>query len=153
LSEVFTAANIAKVTLLKDWGEKEMDGETEVYHSTRVFFPEFKAEFEGSVKDVLADKFGIHKLFDEYQCDVQNIYEYKQNEYVWCDDVLHQATLTVDRTGVEGAAVVYMPILGATSAAPIRYVYHDFVVDRAFGFVITSYNGGMVFSGVINSVD
>ena len=32
-------------------------------------------------------------------------------------------------------------------------VYHDYVVDRAFGFILTDSFGSVLFSGVINSVE
>ena len=34
-----------------------------------------------------------------------------------------------------------------------KKVYHDYIVDRAFGFVIIDMYGSVIFSGVVNSVD
>lgn len=39
-----------------------------------------------------------------------------------------------------------------TSAPPQEEVYRDFVVDRAFGFVLTAPNGTTLFSGVVNGL-
>ena len=38
-------------------------------------------------------------------------------------------------------------------AANAMEVYHDYIVDRAFGFVITDSYGAVLFSGVVNSVN
>ena len=39
----------------------------------------------------------------------------------------------------------------ATSAAPMETVYHDFVVDKSFGYVLTTSEGVILFMGEINN--
>jgi serine protease inhibitor len=75
------------------------------------------------------------------------------SEPVCCEGVIHKVSLTVDKKGIEGAAVVYIPGAGAAGPPPYEKVYHDFVVTGAFGFVITDTYGTVVFSGVINILD
>jgi serine protease inhibitor len=60
----------------------------------------------------------------------------------------------VDRKGIEGAAVTLMA-MGATSAPSDEYtkLYFDFIVDKAFGFIITDSYGATLFSGVVNELD
>lgn len=64
----------------------------------------------------------------------------------------HLTTLTVDRKGIEGAAVVILP--GAGAAGPDEYeeVYLDFVIDRSFGYVLTDRYGTVLFTGVVNNI-
>ena len=47
-----------------------------------------------------------------------------------------------------------MPMCGAAGDVEgYEKVYHDYIVDRAFGFVITDSYGAVIFSGVVNSVN
>ena len=144
---IFTGENINTVLKMKDWGY--VDDENRQLHHTRVLFPEFEADFDQDIKRVLSDDFGIKRLFDPDACDMSNI----TNEPVYCEGVIHKVSLTVDKKGIEGASVVYIPGAGAAGPPEYELVYHDFVVSRAFGFVITDTYGTVVFSGVINSLD
>ena len=45
-----------------------------------------------------------------------------------------------------------MPNAGAAGPGEYKEVYHDYIVDRAFGFVIIDSYGAVLFSGVINSI-
>ena len=60
----------------------------------------------------------------------------------------------MDKKGIEGAAVTVIQMDGATSAGPGEYerVYEDFIIDRAFGFIITDPYDVTLFSGVVNSL-
>ena len=147
ISDVFTTENINTVLSMSDWGY--VDDENRQLHHTRVFFPEFKTEFDADVSSVLKEKFGINRLFNPDACEMSNV----SSNPVCCEGFIHMASLNVDKTGIEGAAVVYIPGAGAAAPPPYEKVYHDFVVDKAFGFVITDSNGTVVFSGVINNID
>ena len=45
-----------------------------------------------------------------------------------------------------------LPADGATSAEPYETVYYDFVVDKAFGFVLMNSYGTTLFAGTVNAV-
>ena len=148
LDEVFTSENIYNINNLGDYGY--IDEENKLLHHTRVFFPEYKASFDGNLADILKNDFGINKLFDFEQCDFSNV----SDEQLACDGVIHKCSIDVNDKGIEGAAVTVMPMAGA--AGPLEgyeEVYHDYIVDRAFGFVITDSYGAVLFSGVVNSVN
>jgi serine protease inhibitor len=66
--------------------------------------------------------------------------------------VLHKCKLTVDKKGIEGAAVTASDGAGAGDPGSYTNVYHDFVVDRAFGFVLTDSYGTVLFSGAVNTL-
>lgn len=120
-------------------------------HHTRVFFPEYKASFDGNLADILKNDFGINNLFDIDKCDFSNV----TDEPLACDGVIHKCSIDVNDKGIEGAAVTVMPMCGTSNSYLEGYeeVYHDFIVDRAFGFVITDSYGAVLFSGVVNSVE
>ena len=148
LEEVFTSDNIYTINNLGDYGY--IDEENKLLHHTRVFFPEYKASFDGDLAEILKNDFGINKLFDFEQCDFSNI----TDEQLACDGVIHKCSIDVNDKGIEGAAVTVMPMAGA--AGPLEgyeEVYHDYIVDRAFGFVITDSYGAVLFSGVVNSIN
>ena len=80
---------------------------------------------------------------------MQNLIE----DDVYCQGMMHLVELEVNKKGIEGASVIYIPGAGAAAPPPYEKVYHDFVVDKAFGFVLTDSYGTVVFSGVINEID
>ena len=147
IDEVFTTENIYAVDSITDYGH--VDDENRLLHHTRVFFPEYKASYDGDIADTLIEDFGIEDLFDVDKCDFSNI----TDEPLVCDGVVHKASLEVNRRGIEGAAVTYIPMAGAAGPGEYENVYHDFVIDRAFGFILTDSYGTVLFSGVINTVE
>ena len=148
LEEVFTRENVYNINNLGDYGY--IDEENKLLHHTRVFFPEYKASFDGDLAEILKNDFGINHLFDFEQCDFSNV----TDEQIACDGVIHKCSIDVNDKGIEGAAVTVMPMAGAPGPLEgYEEVYHDYIVDRAFGFVITDSYGAVLFSGVVNSVN
>ena len=147
VSSVFTADNINTILTLEDWGY--VDDENRQLHNTRVFFPEFEADFDDDIADVLKSSLEIKKIFDPDACDMSNI----SKDPIYCEGFFHKVDLTVDKKGIEGASVVYIPGAGAAGPPEYEELFHDFVISGAFGFVITDSNGTVVFSGVINEID
>ena len=96
----------------------------------------------------MKNDFGINDLFDIERCDFSNV----TDELIFVDQVIHQCSLDVNARGIEGAAVTVMDGVGAAGPPEYEEVYHDYIVDRAFGFVITDTYGAVLFSGVVNSV-
>ncbi len=147
LSEVFTAENLAAVQKMDDWNA--LDEENKLRYYTRCLFPAFEGGCDMDARGILNDAFGIELLFDEQNCDLTPLVG-ANNAY--CFGAKHVATLKVDRRGIEGAAVFVLP--GAGEAGPDEYteVRQDFVVDRAFGFVLSDLYGTPLFAGVVNEV-
>ena len=58
----------------------------------------------------------------------------------------------MNERGIEGAAVTVMTFPGAGDPGPDPYedVFLDFVVDGAFGFILSDPYGVTLFSGVVN---
>lgn len=148
LSEVFITQNISDLLSLQDWSH--VDQANKQLHFTRTLFPEFEAEFDGSLKDILEGDFGITTLFG-FECEMGNVTDTE----VFCSDIIHKAKLKADKSGIEGAAITAV-IMDAESADPTpvyENVFHDFIVDGAFGFILCDQSGAVLFSGVINTVE
>ena len=147
LDEVFTLDNVYNISNIADYGY--IDHENKLLHHTRVFFPEYEAEFDGDLAGILKNDFGISDLFDFEKCDFSNV----TDDEIACASVVHKCSINVNKKGIEGAAVT--AIIGAGAAPPYdlyEEVYHDYIIDRAFGFVITDSYGAVLFSGVVNNV-
>ncbi len=141
--EIFTEENLQKVA---EADYRKTDEEKNIKYYTRCLFPEFEAKFDKKIEDTLSE-LGIKKLFSN-ECDLSSF----SGEPLRCSEVEHVTKLKVDRTGVEGAAVTI--IAGEAGDAPPIWekVYEEFVVDRAFGFVLTDPNGTTLFSGIVNHI-
>jgi serpin B len=149
LDEVFTSDNIYNINNLSDYGY--IDEENKLRHHTRVFFPKYKASFDGDIAEILKNDFGINNLFSLEKCDFSNV----TDTPIFCNKVIHKCGIDVNDKGIEGAAVtvIVMEYGAGDFSDNYKKVYHDYIVDRAFGFVITDMYGSVIFSGVVNSVD
>ena len=147
LAEVFTAENIAEAGSNKDYNA--VDDVNKIRYYTRCIFPEFGGGYDANVADVLKTGFGIRDLFDASACDLGALVK---GDGIYCSELRHVTELNVDRKGIEGAAVTVVP--GDMSADPGEYkeVYEDFVVDRAFGFVILDPYGTTLFAGTVRTI-
>lgn len=151
VNDIFTADNIAFVNAIKDYGGYDKTSDT--YYETRCLFPEYKCGYDDDVKTVLQNKFGVNKFFLDpgiYSdaCDFSTLSE----EPCYCAKIQHVTDLTVDKTGVEGAAVTVIAMDATSVPEPKETVYYDFVVDRAFGFLITDSYDTTIFSGVVDKI-
>jgi len=145
--EVFTAENIAAVNAA-NFAEGSVDEENKSKYYTRCVFPEFSVSCNINLKDVLSEKFGINKFFDRDSCNFSNL----TDQGVFCDKVQHVTRLKIDKKGGEGAAVTVEEGV-ATAPAPEYFdVYRDFLIDKAFGFILTDINGVQLFAGIFDKI-
>ena len=145
VADVFTADNVA---CLFDADYAADDEENRIHYNTRCIFPEFEAKFDKDVKDILKEDFGVRSLFDVNGCNFSDLTDDK----VFCAEVRHVTDLTVDRKGIEGAAVTVMPLCGEAGPDGWENKYEDFVVDRSFAFVLTDSFGTVLFCGAVTSL-
>lgn len=148
IDQVFCAENIAAVNAITDYNSTD---NAEVHYSTRVLFPEYKCAYDENIVDILKNKFDIDLLFKDHinyspACDFSSL----TDESCYCDKIQHVTDLTVNRKGIEGAAVTVIPIPG--DGAPMITVEEDFIVNKAFGFIITDWQDTTLFSGVVNNI-
>ncbi len=147
VNEVFTAENIALINDLTDY--RAFDDEKKERYETRCLFPEFEADYDEDVKEILK-KLGTYKLFSKDECDFSTL----TDEYAYCEKVQHVAKLEVNKKGIEGAAVTIVEADGESAPPGEEYftVYNDFILDRAFGFVLTDRFDTVLFSGIVNEL-
>lgn len=157
VDDIYNKDVLAYVNNIKDY--KAIDDEAKTITSTRVFFPEYKAEFNEDIASVIKDKFNVNDLFNPYKCDFSNIIneeEYLDKyEGIYCSKIIHQTCLEVNKKGIEGAAVTVVAMDGATSVGPqeeYEEIFLDFIVDRAFVYILTDSNDVVLFSGVVKKI-
>ena len=146
VDDVFTAENIEKINTLSDYNA--LDEENLIRYNTHCQFPEFSASFDSDVKGILQNHFNIKSMFNADTSNFSSISDMR----TYCSEVRHTANLTVNKNGIEGAAVTIMDFAGSPGPDEYTDVYVDFVVDRAFGYVITDYSNTVVFAGVVNGI-
>lgn len=145
VDQVFSAENIAAVNSITDYNA--YDHSEMKHYTTRVLFPEYKCKYDGNIIDTLQDKFDIKSLFDPSSCDFSTL----TDKSCYCGQIRHVTDLTVNRKGIEGAAVTVEKLNGSP-ASPFEIVREEFVVNKAFGFVITDRYDTTLFSGVVNNI-
>lgn len=114
-----------------------------ILHSTRTIFPMFSVDSFTEVKNKLVESKNLSHAFSEYQSEIIDL-------PLFVSGIKHKAILKVDKKGIEGAAVTIITN-DATSEEPIETIYHDFVVDKSFGYILTTYDGVILFMGEINN--
>ncbi len=149
VDDIFTAENIEYMNSVTDYGYA--DTVNKIHYHTRCYFPEFTASYDNDVAEILCEYFGVQDFFNANNCNFSNL----TDEPVYCSAVRHVANLEVNKKGVEGAAVTVVAIDG--SAAPgeeeaYEEVYENFIVDKAFAYVVTDSYNVTLFSGVVNKV-
>ena len=148
LKDVFTADVISEIVDRKDYGY--IDDENCEINYTRILFPPISSSFSADISELLAQKYGIENLFDEENCDFSTLVTDK----VSCTAFLHHNRLTINSGGINSSSV---KIKSSTATSPelpeYKEIYNEFLIDRAFGFVLTDENGMILYSGVINELD
>lgn len=150
VDQVFTSNNIAAVNSVTNYNG--YDQAANVRYLTRVLFPEYKCKYDRDIVDILNENFGIDLLFKNPllitpACDFSTL----SVEQCYCVKVQHVTDLTVNKKGIEGAAVTVVG-MDAASAEPTETVTEDFVVNKAFGFILTDSHNTTLFSGVVNNI-
>ncbi len=146
INNLFNANVIKNVTTNSNYIYKD-DEKLESYY-TNCIFPEFKAESDLDLKEILKNNFNIKNLFDANNCDFSNLTE----EDIFCKQIKHVAKLDVNKKGIEGAAVTMLAMAGAAGPGEYTRVNETFVLDKEFIFVIT-YKNTILFSGIVTNID
>ncbi|MBQ7715699.1 MAG: serpin family protein [Clostridia bacterium] len=141
LEDAMSRENLNEVNQRKDYGAYEEDGKI---HHTRCIFPPFKIDSSAELKDVFKRNGIMTSAFKGFYSTLL------PDEFLPVSDIFHDAMLDVNEKGIEGAAVtiVVMPL----SAAPPVYdpnYYHNFTIDKNFGFLVTDPDDVILFSGQV----
>lgn len=147
LKEALNAENLNKVLSDNEYNGTDDNGDL---HYTRCIFPEFKIDSSLSLARIFADNKYLHNTFIEF---FSNITPYNS---LAVSDIIHQAVIDVERKGIEGAAVTIIEM--EAGCAPDddetpqpKIYYHDFEINKNFGFLITDYNDTVLFEGQVTA--
>ena len=143
IGEVFTEDVIKKVNGFEYYTKDE--NLKEKYH-TRCIFPNFDASSNYDIKETIKDHYDIDFMFSSFKNSLTN-----NNTFI--DRIIHQNKLEVNKSGFRGASVTIIDNK-ATSVGPGEYedIYFDFLVNKPFGIVLSTSEGVIIFSGIINNI-
>ena len=146
LDDVFTEKNISR--MIKRNNSGFIDNTNQVLNYTRVMFPAFSVGFNGDLSENLINDFNILSLFDKEACDLSNIVF----EDAWLDKLIHTAQVNVNARGIEGESIDLAQSDKIPPQLPdYEKVYHDLIIDKAFGFVLVDEGGMILYAGEINN--
>ena len=145
LKDVFTKEAIDYVLNHKNYIYRDEE-KLERYY-TQCYFPEYDVSCDIDLSKAFKEDLDVNTLFGT-NCNFSNL----TDEIVFCNEFKQIAKLEVNKKGIEGAAVTYMAYAGAAGPDEWTDVYEQFVVDKEFGFVLTS-NESVIFSGIVNNID
>ena len=142
LDEAMSYENLSNLMFISHTPVDEIS-EIDYSYYTRVIFPSFNVKSSIDLKDVLIKKNMFNHTFTIYDSDLVDT-------PLSVSQVIHDAILKVDKKGIEGAAVTIIANK-AESAFEQKIVYYDFLVDKPFGFILSTYDGVVLFMGEINN--
>ena len=142
VDEVFTVDTIMNVNNITDYNR--LDEENGYSNLTRVMFPKFEASYKNDIDAVLKNTFGIRSFYNNGQHMLG-----LTDENLRLERINHQAKLIVDEKGIEGAAVT---VLETAPESALDGNFYDFIVNRAFAYLLTDKDGNILFSGVVNKI-
>lgn len=147
LSDVFTPSIISKILSISDYGF--INDITKTINYTRIIFPEIDIYFNEDISQSLKDDFNITDLFDSEKCDLSGLISGDAH----LGSFVHLARMRLGTRGIEGESI-NMPESTKTPEKLPDYevVYEDFVIDGAFGFVLTDPYGAILYIGELNTL-
>ena len=145
ISDIYTKETIYTVNSIKDYDS--VDEENKIKYFTRCFFPEFEAQYDNDIQNVLQKGFNINQFFT-LDNNMQNL----TDEKIMCGAIHHSTKLKVDKRGIEGAAVVVLPMAGAPGPEEYQEVFLDYIVNKNFIVIVTDSYNVPLFSGVIYNI-
>lgn len=141
LKQAMSAENLN--TINQDTEFNEIDSNN-AYHYTCCIFPSFKVESSTPLAEVLTKNKQLENAFGGFTSPLVS-------SDIVLSDIVHRVVLDVNKKGVEGAAVTLFQYAGATPPDETVKIYHDFVLDKNFGFIITDKSDVVLFEGQITN--
>ena len=143
LSDIMTPENVHKVNTTKDFGYIDQNG---AEHHTRCVFPEFETENRTDMKEKLSETGALSHTFGLFTSHLLP----DDTDGLAVGGMMHAAKLKVDKKGVEGAAVTVVYVdTGSAYEEPRTEFYHDFIVNKNFGFLVTDRDDVILFEGQV----
>ena len=141
-----TEENLLDINWTKQYNVQDDIITSYVEYYTRTIFPTFEVSYNKDLVKIFKNDFNVRSIFAPGQhltglTDIDNLF---------VESIIHQTKLKVDETGIEGAAVTI--VFGTDESERPIVKLHDFVIDRAFGYLLTDSYGNVLFSGVVNTI-
>lgn len=147
VSDVFTERNINWITSIQDYSH--VDEQMQELHYTRILFPEFEVSYSGALNDVLSRDFSVNRLFSKDGARFDSF----TSDPVSCRSIIHKCDLKVKTNGFDGKPVAGVGNTLAETPEGYVNVYHEYSVERSFGFIITDPCGTIVYAGAVNDLN
>ncbi len=142
LKQAMSAENLNKINEDKEFNHIGTDGKTK--HYTRCIFPSFKIESATPLKKILAQNNLLQHAFCNYTSPLVDI-------PLQVSDIKHKVVIDVNKEGIEGAAVTMIISKAGTAFDQTPKKYHDFVLNKNFGFIITDPSDVVLFEGQVTN--
>lgn len=137
LAQAMSAESLDKINGATEFNRTDSKG---TRHFTRCIFPSFKIESDTP----------LTKIFKDNNCLTHAFYSFLSpltpEDELCVSDIIHKTVLDVNKKGVEGAAVTIIAVEKA-SAIATSTKYHDFVLNKGFGFIVTDKDDTILFEG------
>lgn len=147
LDEIWNENTIKEVNVLNYFSNFRDEEERKQYF-TRCIFPEFEVGGKLDLENIFRSGFGIEEIYtNPYSMGTLT------DDLVVCSGAIQETKLNINKKGGEGAAVT-MVWDKVTSTGPDEYttVYENFIVDRAFGYILSDCDNTPLFAGVMNNI-
>ncbi len=142
LEDVMTVSNIYELNNIKDFKTED----DEAIHKTRCIFPKFKIDSNTPLGTIIQSSGVLKNAFNSFESPLV------PDKDLAVSEIIHRTVVDVTEYGVEGAAVTVIALCEAAAMPDEKkIIYHDFVVDKNFGFVITDYNDTILFEGRVSN--
>ena len=122
------------------------EDEKAIYPEVNLSVPKFKISGKQDLKDML-EKLGVTDVMDPAKADFTALTTATKELFLSKAD--HAAVVEIDEKGVTAAAYTDMAVCGA--GMPQETL--DFVLDRPFMFVVTGWDGSVLFTGIVRNIE
>ncbi len=175
LDEVMTAENLYKVNQKKDYEAQEVlkledltEAEINYYlpqlndwdnpedirfncnNYTRCIFPSFKIKSHSPLKDLIKDSGYLPSAFGTFFTELLKS-ELPGDNLLTVSDIIQDAVIEVDKSGVKAAAVTIIEVEEGCAAPEEIEIdrYYELVMDKNFAFILTDSNDVILFEGKV----
>ena len=140
LKEAMSADNLNKINNDTEFNQYENG----VTHYTRCIFPSFKIESGTALAEIFKKNGKLKNAFSSFTSSVL-----EDKEELCVSKIIHKAVLDVAKEGIEGAAVTIIAVEECEDPVPVPEEYHNFILDKNFGFLVTDYKDTVLFEGQV----
>lgn len=117
------------------------------YHLTQCIFPSFVVRSHTELSEVFKSNDVLKNAFGVFTSPLTE----DKSQPLTVEKIVHKAVLDVNKEGVEGAAVTIVQVAAGCAEGEEEdpYVYHQFLINKNFGFIVTDYNDVILFEGQV----